>query len=291
MAPTPTSAHAPVVSAKPLDHELPSARLIQITDPHLLRGEHDTHRTVNTSKTFEHVLGGAQALIRDADAVLLTGDIAQDEDAATYARLYQSWTQDWVGHHTPVWCLPGNHDAPVLMQAQLTQPPFSYLGHHTLGNWEVVVLDSRNPGKASGLLGDQERARLATRLAESQAAHILVAMHHHPVPLGTSWLDSVGLEDRDDFAHIIARDDRVRAVIFGHIHQVVDRSVDGVRFLGCPSTGVQFTPNQTDFALDERPPGFRTLSLYPSGAVHTNVVWMKGAMSAKQLSQPGVQPA
>lgn len=261
----------------PLCHELPSARLVQISDPHLLSDANATHRTINTSTSFERVLDCAQAMIQGCDAVLLTGDIAQDEEAATYARLAQSWTREWVGQHTPVWCLPGNHDAPVLMQAELNQPPFSYLGHHALGNWEVVVLDSRNPGKASGLLGERELDRLKLRLTTTEATHVLIVLHHHPLPLGNSWLDSVGLEDRDAMNRIISASDKVRAVIFGHIHQSVDRTINGVRYLACPSTGVQFTPNQTEFGLDKRPPGFRTLSLYPSGALHTNVVWVEGA--------------
>ncbi len=258
--------------------QLLCARLVQITDPHLLKDPFDTHRTVNTSTTLESVVGHAQSFIHDADAVLLTGDIAQDEEAQTYSRLRDSWTEQWIGTNTPVWCLPGNHDAPVLMQAELNDPPFSYLGHHNLGNWEVVMLDTRNPGKPSGLLGTQELERLKTHLEQSVSSHILIALHHHPLPLGHSWLDKVGLEDRDDFEQIVAQDKRVRAVIFGHIHQVVDRTVNGIRYLGCPSTGVQFTPNRTEFDLDERPPGFRSVALYPSGRIQTQVYWVRDHM-------------
>lgn len=258
-------------SARP---ELPCARLVQISDPHLLRSRDDLHRTVNTSVSFEHVLSSAAPLIRDADAVLLTGDIAQDEKADTYARLARGWIDEWVGADTPVWCLPGNHDAPLLMQVELKQPPFVYLGHHELGNWEVVMLDSRNPGKASGLLGVDQLDRLAQRLEQSHAAHVLIVLHHHPLPLGSSWLDCVGLEDRDAFERTI-HGKRVRGVVFGHIHQVVDRVVENVRYLGCPSTCVQFTPHQTEFGLDMRPPGFRTLSLYPSGDIRTDVIWLR----------------
>jgi Icc protein len=264
-------------ASSPPVHELPNARLVQISDPHLLSDKHDTHRTVNTSTSFERVLAGAQSLIRDADAVLLTGDVAQDETSATYARLSHSWVEEWVGSHTPVWCLPGNHDAPVLMQAALNALPFRFLGHHTLGNWEIILLDSRNPGKASGLLGEQELGRLKSRLSNTQAEHTLVVLHHHPVPLGSSWLDSVGLEDRDAFEQVITGSN-VRAVVFGHIHQVVDRTINGIRYLGCPSTCVQFTPNQITFGLDQRPPGFRTLLLYPSGSVKTDVVWVRNVL-------------
>lgn len=257
--------------------ELPCARLVQVSDPHLLENPEESHRSVNTSTTFERVLSKAQALIGQSDAVLLTGDVAQDEAAATYARLRQSWVDSWVGPHTPVWCVPGNHDAPVLMSSELQYPPFHWLGHHQLGNWEIVLLDSRNPGKASGLLGEEEIQRLGTVLAASDAEHVLVVLHHQPITLGHTWLDSVGLQDRDALFELIHDDKRVRAVVFGHIHHVVDRMERGIRYLGCPSTGAQFTPHRTDFEVDQRPPGFRTLTLYPSGTLTTSVLWLTGS--------------
>ncbi|MEM7083554.1 MAG: metallophosphoesterase [Pseudomonadota bacterium] len=267
--------------------ELPSARLVQISDPHLLEDPLATHRTVNTSVSLAHVLSRAQTHIRNADAVVLTGDIAQDELSATYDRLRESWINEWVGPHTPVWCLPGNHDAPVLMQEALSESPFSCLGHHTLGNWEVILLDSRYPGHASGLLGDDELARLADRLRHTGAEHLLVVLHHHAIALGHSWLDKVGLLDHHAFNTLLHQDGRTRAVVFGHIHQAVDRVFSTVRYLGCPSTGVQFEPNQTDFRLDTRPPGYRIMSLMPSGKIETQVVWLRQTANAltRQFSE------
>jgi len=160
------------------------------------------------------------------------------------------------------------------MHTELGQPPFYCLGHHQLGNWEVIMLDTRNPGSAAGLLGTSELARLESRLDKSNASHILIGLHHHPLPLRHSWLDKVGLEDRDDFKRIIGEDERVKAVLFGHIHQAFDRSENGIRYLGCPSTGAQFTPHKTGFELDNRPPGFRHISLYRSGAIQTQAFWV-----------------
>lgn len=255
--------------------ETPCAHLIQFTDPHLLEDPQAEHRSVNTSTSFERVLCSASAIIEHADAVLLTGDIAQDEAAATYARLRRSWTHDWVGTETPVWCIPGNHDAPVLMAAELAEAPFSCLGHHSLGDsWEVILLDSREPGRAAGYLGTEELARLASRLEHSKAQHLLLVLHHQPITLGRSWLDSVGLQDRDQLLEQVHRDGRVRGVLFGHIHHAIDRTENGIRFMGSPSTGAQFTPHQTEFGVDRRPPGFRTLALYPDGAIKTDVIWL-----------------
>ena len=36
----------------------------------------------------------------------------------------------------------------------------------------------------------------------------------------------------------------------------------------------QFVPGRDDFAIDERPPGYRWLHLYPVGRIDTRVVWV-----------------
>ena len=48
----------------------------------------------------------------------------------------------------------------------------------------------------------------------------------------------------------------------------------GVRLLATPSTCAQFLPNADDFAVDPRPPAYRTLELRPDGSLLTEVVWL-----------------
>jgi Icc protein len=48
-----------------------------------------------------------------------------------------------------------------------------------------------------------------------------------------------------------------------------------VRLLATPSTGAQFLPGSDNFAIDTRPPGYRTFTLGADGSLHTEVVWLK----------------
>ena len=67
-----------------------------------------------------------------------------------------------------------------------------------------------------------------------------------------------------------------RAVLWGHVHQAFDGMRGGLMLMGTPSTCVQFESGSTKFALDERPPGYRWLHLYPDGRIDTRVEWVEG---------------
>ena len=92
--------------------------------------------------------------------------------------------------------------------------------------------------------------------------------------MGSRWLDGVGLRNSDDFLDIVDRYAHVRGIIWGHVHQQSDRRRNDVRLLSSPSTCSQFLPNNDDFSLDTRPPGYRWLELRESGVIDTEVAWL-----------------
>ena len=100
-------------------------------------------------------------------------------------------------------------------------------------------------------------------------------MHHHPLPMGSTWLDGVALRDAAEFWRAIDESPHVKAVICGHVHQATDRQRNNVRFMSTPSTCAQFLPGSEFFALDDRPPGLRWLELAPDGRIETEVAWVR----------------
>ena len=175
----------------------------------------------------------------------------------------------------PVLCLPGNHDEPRAMRRELAGAPFVLGGHVDLGRWRIVLLDSCIPGSAGGALSAQELAQLDEALGGAGARHCLVCLHHHPVAMSSRWLDRVGLSNAAEFLHLIDQHKNVRAIVWGHVHQAYDALRKGVRLLATPSTCAQFLPNSDDFAVDRRPPAYRTLELRADGSLVTEVVWVE----------------
>jgi 3',5'-cyclic-AMP phosphodiesterase len=138
-----------------------------------------------------------------------------------------------------------------------------------------VLLDSCIPGSASGRLSESSLAELDEVLSTAGQRHCLVSLHHHPIAMESRWLDRVGLENAAEFLEVIDRHRNVRAIVWGHVHQSYEGLRKGVRLLATPSTCAQFVPNADDFAVDRRPPAYRTLELRADGSVLTEVVWVE----------------
>ena len=244
-------------------------RLVQITDTHLFRDQAEDLRGVATLPALRAVLRHAADAIAGADALLVTGDVVQD-DAGGYAHFRDAFSA--LGK--PVLCIPGNHDDVPAMRRALASAPFVMDPHVDIGGWRIVLLDSVKPGEASGALSDAALAALSRSLASSGDRHVLVCLHHHPVVMQSRWLDTVGLDNPDDLFRILDAHTNVRALTWGHVHQAWEGERRGVRLLATPSTCTQFLPEADDFAVDTRPPAYRILELAAGGSIETGVVWL-----------------
>lgn len=245
--------------------------LLQLTDPHLFEDESRELYGGNTASTFRAALEKGLATVPGPlDAILVTGDIAEDGRRATYERF-----QSIMGPlGVPVMCIPGNHEDPATLSAVLHSPPLHYCGSASFRGWRVVMLDSHVPGEDSGWLDEDELDRLDRDLAEAAGRNVLVCLHHQPVSVGSPWLDTMGLRNAATFHALLYKHGNVRSVLSGHVHQAFDQMQLGIRMLCTPSTCAQFTPNTRSCVMDLKPPGFRWLKLMPAGEIVTDVVWL-----------------
>jgi Icc protein len=243
--------------------------IIQITDPHLYGSEGGALRGVVTDASLRSVLDEAFAKVPDYAALLVTGDLVQDDPAG-----YLRFRSIFGGSSKPVLCIPGNHDEPDAMRASLAQAPFQYCGTYISAGWQFVMLDSYDPGHVDGRLSTRELERLDRALAASPA-HAMICLHHHPVAMGSRWLDTIGLANADDLWRVVDAHAHVRAVVWGHVHQEYDGKRGDVRLFGTPSTGAQFLPHSERFAVDTRPPAYRPFRLHPDGRVESQIRWVQ----------------
>ncbi len=247
-----------------------SVRLIQFSDLHLFGEANGRLRGVATLPALRAAVADANRRSHRADGVLLTGDLVQDDPDG------YRWVRDVFGaSRVPVLCLAGNHDLPDHMRIALRGAPFKLGGHTEFGRWLVVMLDTWVLNDAGGRIGVEQLAYLREVLRTHRNHHVLVCLHHHPIAIRSQWLDEVSLYDADELMSILREHSNVRGVVCGHVHQSLDSFVDGVRFMTTPATCAQFQPNSVDFAIDNRPPGYRVLELMPDGAIATEVCWLE----------------
>lgn len=248
-------------------------KILHLTDTHLFASDTGELRGTRTSRTLERVLADVRARHADADAIMVTGDLVQQETEAAYRHFV-----DFFGDFdVPVLCLPGNHDDPALMRQTLSRPPFVLDHHVRLKEWDVVQLNSHIPGSAAGELGEAALARLRTTLADIAPRPTLVAVHHQPRPVGTAWLDGVGLKDGAELMEAVTAHDHVRALVWGHVHQPSRYTQGHIQMIGTPSTCAQFLAGSDDFAIDETaPPAYRVLTLDADGGLDDELIQLPG---------------
>jgi Icc protein len=257
-----------------------SIRLLQFTDTHVKSDPAGELRGVTPLKTLRATMAHAAQRFAAADAILLTGDLVHD-DVGGYQLIKQMFADSIV----PVHCIPGNHDVPAVMQRELAEAPFHVGGVVVMRPWVICLLNTWIENSASGRVGVEQLRRLDETLSTHGDLHALVCLHHHPLSMGSRWLDDVSLEDSREFLEIIRKHANVRGVLWGHVHQAFDCFMKGVRYMATPATCMQFLPHSEDFAIDQKPPGYRALELKPDGSIATEVMWLQAGINAS-LSWP-----
>lgn len=244
-------------------------RLIHITDTHLFIKEDSDLLGMNTLSSLEAVVSSIQSEEAMIDAILVTGDIAQEPSIEAYQHLASAL----ANFHCPVYVLFGNHDDRLFFHQAALPSHFSAPTKVELGPWVLSFLDSQVPGKVHGALTEQSLSDLDATLNEHSEQYALLLMHHQPVPIGAAWLDNIMVSNPEKLFQRIEGKQQVKGILWGHIHQAYEGQQDGHQLMATPSTCIQFLPLSENFALDEdKAPGYRWLDLHPDGRIETGVV-------------------
>jgi Icc protein len=265
---TPWENALPSVSA--LNPDAP-ALLVQLSDSHLFAEADGGLLGMKTRDSLQRVIELVLTQQPQIDLVLATGDLSQDGTLESY-QAFRDMTRQI---EAPARWIPGNHDEPqVMLQAAINSALLEPVVD--VGNWRITLLDSAVPGSVPGYLQDQQLQLLAQSLSEAPTRHHLVCFHHHPVSIGCAWMEPIGLRNPEALFAVLDRFPQVRAVLWGHVHQEIDRERNGVRLLASPSTCIQFAPGSEDFKVSEQAPGYRWLRLYADGRMETGVERVEG---------------
>lgn len=188
----------------------------------------------------------------DAMLCLLTGDLAERGDDAAYVQLRRIAgflpmpTYPMVGNHDDRAALlrhfPDAGDGAGFIQRSLDTP---------VG--KLLLLDTLDAGRASGLYCDARRKWLESQLRQ-HAGPLLLAMHHPPLAVGIPAMDQYALRNPEQFWSVIApHRQRVRHILVGHLHRPMGGNWRGI------SISCTHSPNH-QVALD-------LATLPPDGAV------------------------
>ncbi|GAA2579953.1 metallophosphoesterase [Dactylosporangium fulvum] len=200
--------------------------LAHISDLHLDGSERSLDRA---GKVMDYLRG----LPQPADALLVTGDIADNGDEAEYEAAARLLSVPF-----PVLTCPGNHDIRAAYRKALTGEPVAdgpINRLHRVGGLAVLMCDSTMPGRDEGLLDDETLGWLASTLDELDGAPAVVAFHHPPVQLHHPLPDSMLLQQPSALAALLGTHPNVIAILTGHAHTAAAAIFAGRPLLVAPA--------------------------------------------------------
>lgn len=260
-----------------------SLNVLQLSDPHLFADPEGRLLGMRTLASLQNVISDAAENLSSIDLTLVTGDLVHDASPAGYALL----KKQLASLDTPTYCLPGNHDDPKVLKKALCGNPIDTPFSIQQNNWSIILLDSNLPGSAKGHLDDAQLTKLQECLSSHPNHHTLVCLHHHAIPVKSQWLDTMILDNADAFFAITDQHPQIKGITCGHVHQSFETKRNGALLMGSPSTCFQFTPQSTDFDIDNKSPGYRWLTLLPDGGIITEVVYLKNFTNSIDRSSSG----
>lgn len=230
-----------------------TATVLQLSDTHLGASSTGRPHGLDPDARLGAVLDAWRSTGRRADAVVLTGDLADDGTSAGCARLAAALRP----LDAEVLAVPGNHDAPAAV-AEV----FGRRSSVEVGGWRLVGVDTSLAGRVEGRLDAEAVLAHLDSLDDRPTA---LALHHPPRgPSSHPWFQ---LDGADALLAGLRRRSQVRLVLSGHLHQAFDLADGSLGLLGAPSTLYAIRHLGERFVDDPAgPTGGRVVDLHDDGS-------------------------
>ena len=234
------------------------AKLLLFTDIHLTEPGVD----IIGLDPFERFSLGLRCALEahpDAEAIVISGDLAHHGAPGEYARLRLALQNCPL----PVHLMLGNHDrrAPFTAAFPEAATAQGYVQDDMrIGPWHILMLDTladpllppEDPLHHAGALCAKRRAWLDQKLAEP--GEKIVIAHHPPMPLGFDGMDEIALQDGDWLIErLIAA--RTRQLICGHVHRTISGQLRGLPYMlfkgTCHQQPFTLGPGSSHDSVDE----------------------------------------
>ena len=222
-------------------------RILQITDSHLLADYQQEFIGVKSAMAFQAVINEVTSDISQGspDLIILTGDLSQDDSESSYKFIINA-VQELP---RPIAWMPGNHDNPSNAKEVLAQANIMLQKEFIFDRWQVLLLSSYWKDHVAGELAQEELLFLEQKLRSEITPYSIIFLHHHVLPVGSSWLDNSKLSNSDDFLAIINKYSHAKVVVVGHVHQENELKHGSITFITTPSTSIQFKKQSEKICL------------------------------------------
>jgi 3',5'-cyclic AMP phosphodiesterase CpdA len=198
--------------------------------------------------------------------VVHTGDVADTGSADEYAQFFAAFRQE-----RPAVVVPGNHDLRAGMARHVPADENGFLNRAAeAGEITIIGLDSLSEGEIGGRLAPSTIAFARDRIVQAPG-HVVLALHHPPIPIGHTLMDQHGLYETEPLDALIRENPQVAAVLCGHVHTAVSGTFANRPVLGAPGVVSEMRlGSRTDPIADQGAvPGLALHTIDEAGQVTT----------------------
>ncbi|OSQ38387.1 phosphodiesterase [Thalassospira mesophila] len=213
-------------------------KLIHLSDCHFTDPAADalSASKPHPQKTLQNIIADICQWHHDAELCIVSGDLTHDGTPTQYAL----FAATIAALPMPVHLIPGNHDLREPLLAALPQTAHDengFINYAFIHNGiKIILLDTLSDGEDSGILCPRRLAWLANELQQSRDLPCLVFMHHPPVAVGLPFMDSISLQNADEFGEVLQTHPAIRHIFFGHVHRPCHGVWRGIPFTGGASS-------------------------------------------------------
>jgi len=256
-----------------------AARIVQITDLHILAEDDATLSGVNPARSLTKVIEDIQLLSPPPRLVVASGDLTDDGSVAAYQKLKRLL----IRLPCLVFVMAGNHDESKVMNSILPGDNIVNQRQSVCEDWWLIFVNTKIEGGSYGFVSSDELTWLQQQLEQADDRPVLLAMHHTPLELCAS--SSCQFKNADEFIALVQQYPNVKGLVAGHTHNDVEQVRDNLRIMTTPSTMVQVTHNQHEARTPDRDfwefhqadnsrHGYRVVDLYANGKIESAVHWV-----------------
>ena len=213
-------------------------QFVHITDLHA--DASGMHFGIDAFERLELALSHAAGHAPHANFAVLTGDVAERGDEASYRKVRRMLER----LPYPAFVLPGNHDDPSVLSRVFEETPSVDLANASgarrvrelrAPEFNALFLDTHAGGKGEGAMktGELDAIREALRSEK----HLFLFMHHPPFITGMGAMDEP-YENVDRLRGILEKAPWVR-LCCGHMHRPIFTQWAGVTAVTAPAASMQ----------------------------------------------------
>ncbi len=225
-------------------------QLIHISDSHFGPERDFTVRGAPVLERAQRMVEEINALAFTPDAVIHTGDVANDPDDEAYRIAQEVFSE----LNVPIYYATGNHDDVVMMREHLKfgdHEPMVPESDNRLcyraqvGDLSAFILDAKVPPEEGphGFLPQNQFDALAAAIS-GNSDPFAVFVHFPPRPIGAKWIDeNLPITNGDELHELLKAEggDRFKGVFFGHLHRGLQIYDEGILYSAVSSSACQFT--------------------------------------------------